>query len=93
MNKSLLNDKRNRKIISAVNSISSKCLKFSSSCFPQGNCIYRELRRFSFCYKRFVDVLTMGTYKIYFSQHYDFPYNISKNMANTNSKQHVLLMD
>ena len=33
----------------------------------------------------------MDTYKIYFSQHYDFPYNISKNVANTNSKQHVLL--
>ena len=42
------------------------------------NCIYRELRRFSFCYKEFLDVLTMSTYKIYFNQHYDFSYNISK---------------
>ena len=40
----------------------------------------------------FVDVLTMGTYKIYFSQHSDLPYNVSKSMANTKSKQHVLLM-
>ena len=35
----------------------------------------------------------MGTYKIYFSQHYNFPYKVSKRMANTNSKQHVLLMN
>ena len=57
------------------------------------NCIYRELRRFLFCYKKFLDALTMGTYKIYFSQHYNFPYKVSKRMANTNSKQHVLLMN
>ena len=56
------------------------------------NRIYKELRRFSFCYKKFADVPTMGTYKIYFSQHYDLPYNVSKSVANTNSKQHVLLM-
>ena len=56
------------------------------------NCIYRELRRFSFCYKKFVDVLTTSTYKIYFSHPYDLPYNVSKRVANTNSKQHVLLM-
>ena len=36
------------------------------SSFPQAaslnvNCIYRELRRFLFCYKKFLDVLTMGT--------------------------------
>ena len=54
--------------------------------------LYRETFGF-FCYKKFVDVLTMGTYKIYFSQQYDFPYSFSKNAANTNSKQHVLLMD
>ena len=32
----------------------------------------------------------MGTYKIYCSQHYYLPYHVSKNAANTNSKQHLL---
>ena len=83
--------------LSAVNSISNKFLKFASSCLSSSarwfKCIYKELRRFSICYKMFFGVLTVITYKIYFSQHYDFPYNIYKSMANTNSKQHVLLMD
>ena len=57
------------------------------------NCIYRKLRRFLFCYKRFVDVLTMSTCKIYFSRHYDVAYNVSKSVADTNSKQNVLLID
>ena len=35
INDSLLTDERNTKIISAVNSISNKCLKSSSSSFPQ----------------------------------------------------------
>ena len=41
---------------------------------------------------RFVDVLTTSTYKIYSSKPFNLPYNISKKVANTNSKQHVLLM-
>ena len=57
------------------------------------NCIYRKLRRFLFCYKRFVDVLIMDTCKIYFSQHYDVAYNICKSVDNANSKQQVLLID
>ena len=43
--------------------------------------------------QHFFGVLTVVTYKIYFSQHYDFPYNIYKSVANINSKQHELLMD
>ena len=57
------------------------------------NCIYKKLRRFLFCYKKFVDVLTMDTCKIYFSRHYDVAYNVSKSVVNANSKQHVLLID
>ena len=53
----------------------------------------RWLRKFLVCYKMFVALLTVVTYKIYFSQHYDFLYNIYKSMANTNSKQQVLLID
>ena len=55
MNKSLLTDEKNSKIISAVNFISSKYLKILSS-------------------------------------NYDLPNNFSKRVANTNSKQHVLLI-
>ena len=53
----------------------------------------RWLGKFLVCYKMFVALLTVVTYKIYFSQYYDFPYNIYKSMANTNSKQQVLLID
>ena len=38
-------------------------------------------------------MLAMVTYKIFFSQNNDFPYNIYKSVANTNSKQQILLMD
>ena len=80
--------------LSGVNSIQSKCLKFASSCLNSSiHWVNRELRRFLVSWKMFFGVLTVVICKIYFSQHYDFPYNISKSMANTNSKQHALLMD
>ena len=81
----------------AVNSIPRKFLKFAPNFLHSSarwfKCIYRELRRFSVCYEMFFGVVAVVTYKIYFSQHYDFPYNVSKSVANTNLKQHVLLMD
>ena len=76
----------------AVNSIPSTFLKFVSSCLSSSarwlKCIFGEIRRFSVGYEISFGVLTAVTYKICFSHHYDFPYNIY-----TNSKQHVLLMD
>ena len=56
------------------------------------SCIYREVRRFLFCYGKFVDVLNIDTYKINFGVLFDLPYNVSKSVAYTNSKQHLLLM-
>ena len=83
--------------LSAVNSIPSKSLKFVSSCLSSSarwfKCIYRDLRKFSVSYKIIYGVLTVVTYKIYFSLHYDLPYRIYQNVTNTNSKQHELLMD
>ena len=85
------------KIISVVNFIRSKFFRFASTCLISSahwvKYKYRELRRLSACYKMFLGLLTVVTYKIYFSQHCDFSYNIYKSMANCNSKQHVLLMD
>ena len=80
----------------AVNSIPSKFVLFASSCLITSarwyiKCIEREIRRFLVCYQIFFGVLTVVTYKIYISQQYDFPCNIYKCIANTNSK-HVLLM-
>ena len=69
--------------LSAVNSIESKCLKFASSCLnSSAHWVNREFRRFLVCYKMFLALLTVVTYKVYFSQHHDFPYNIYKSMAN-----------
>ena len=83
------------KRLSGVNSIPSKFLKFATSCLSNSarwfKCICRELRRFSVYYNMFFGVLTVITYKIYFSHHYDFPYNICKSVANI--KKHVLLMN
>ena len=80
--------------LSAVNSIQSKCLKFTSTCLnSSAHWVNRELRSFLVSYKMFFGVLTVVIYKIYFSQHYDFHYSIYKSMTNTNSKQHALLMD
>ena len=79
----------------AVNSIPSKFVLFASSCLITSvrwfKCIEREIMRFLVCYQFFFGVLTVVTYKIYISQQYDFPCNIYKRIANTNSK-HVLLM-
>ena len=34
----------------------------TQAAFVKVNCIYNKLRRFLFCYKKFVDVLTIGTF-------------------------------
>ena len=59
---------------------------------PSRLTVYTESLEGSRFIRMFVDVLITSAYKIYFSQPYDLPYNVSKRVANTNSKQHVLLM-
>ena len=92
MNKPLLNDEKTGRLYQLLTPFQATVKSFTQPASVKVNCIYRELRRFLFYYKKFADVLTMGTYEIYFSQHYDFPYSVSISMANTNSKQHVLLI-
>ena len=40
---------------------------------------------------KFLIVLKLVTYKIYFRYQFDFPLLIYKNVANANSKQHLLM--
>ena len=47
----------------------------------------RELRRLLVCYKKFLSVLKMATYKIYFRHQFHFSFNSYKSVANANSKQ------
>ena len=39
-------------------------------------CIFRELKRFLVCHKKFVCVLKLVTYRIYFGHQFDFPFHI-----------------
>ena len=86
INKSLHTDEKTESSYQLLTPFQANVSSFSQATSLKVNFIYREIRRFSFCYKRLVDVPTMGTYKIYFSQLYDLPCNVS------NSKQHVLLL-
>ena len=51
----------------------------------------RELRRLLVCYKKFLSVLKMTTYKIYFRHQFHFSFNSYKSVANANSKQPLQL--
>ena len=49
--------------------------------------IKRELWRLLVCDKKFLNVLKMATYKIYFRHQFHFTFNSYKCLANANSKQ------
>ena len=53
--------------------------------------IYWELKRFLVCYKKFLGMLKLVKYKIYFGHQFDFTFLVYKSMANANSKQYLLL--
>ena len=47
-------------------------------------CLYKELKRFLFCHKKFLSVQKLVTYKIYFRHQSDFLFHIYKTVANAN---------
>ena len=51
----------------------------------------KELRRLLVCHKKFLSVLKMATYKIYFRHQFHFSFNSYKSVADTNSKQPLKL--
>ena len=51
----------------------------------------RDLRRLLVCHKKFLSVLNMATYKIYFRHQFHFSFNSYKSVANANSKQPLQL--
>ena len=90
-NKSLFTDDRNCKVKSLVNPIPSRFLKFALRCWKEHlHTGLNVFRRFSVCHK-FLSVLKLVIYKIYFRHQSDFPFRIYKSVANANSKQHLLL--
>ena len=51
-------------------------------------CIYREFRRFSVCYKKFLDMLKLVKFNIYFRHKIDFHFHIYKSVADA-SLNHI----
>ena len=97
MNTSLFTGERTRKIASVANTIPSKWLKFAFRCFESGltqwiKCTYGELSSVLGLLQK-ISCCANGGNKQHLFQQYDFPFNVYKSVAITNSKEQVLLMD
>ena len=77
---------------SLVNSIPSRFLKFASRYWKEHqHTSLNVFRGFSVFHKKFLGVLQLLTYKVYFRHQPEFPFLICKSVANANLKEHLLL--